>query len=48
MLADKEDSQKYGFDAVPIWKVVRRERRSSETVGKWKSEGDKGDVGEDN
>ena len=48
MLADTEDSQKHGFDTVPIRKTVRRERRSSETMGKRKSEGDKGDVGEIN
>ena len=44
MLADTEDSQEYGLDAVPIWKAVRRECWSSETMGKWKSEGDKGDM----
>ena len=47
-MADTEDTQKYGFDTVPVWKTVRRERWSGETMGKRKSESDKGDMGEDN
>ena len=46
-MADTEDTKKHGFDTVPVWKTVWRERRSSETMGKRKSEGDKRNVGED-
>ena len=38
--------QKHGLDTVPIRETVWRERRSSKALGKRKSEGDKGDVGE--
>ena len=39
--------KEHGFDTISVRKAVWRERRSSETVGKRKSEGNKGDVGED-
>lgn len=45
-MADTEDTQKHGFDTVPVWKTVRSERWSGETMGKWKGEGNKGYVGE--